>query len=122
MTMTAKHPQARERVTMGEAGRLLIPDALLAELADTYGQRIDVRAELVKAEAWAAANVARRKGDHTRLVRSWLLRAATEAERGGLFLVRRGRPSLGVVQGGAQASSKSRAVLALVGAAPLPRS
>lgn len=114
--MNAKHPHARERVTMDDIGRLLVPDAMLAELADTYGHRIEVQAELVKAAAWAAANVTRRRSDHSRLVRSWMLRAATVAERGGLFLVRADRPPLEDVHAGAQASSKGRVVLTLVGA------
>lgn len=117
--MTAKHTSPRERVTMDEAGRLLIPDALLAELADTYCHRIDVRAELAKAEGWAAAHVTKRKGDHTRLVRSWLLRAAADAERGGPLIVGSDRPALRLLQGGGQsAAGKGRAVLSLVGAAP----
>lgn len=117
--MAVKHSQARERVTMDDDGSLLIPDALLAELTDSFGQRIDVPAELTKAEAWVAANITRRKGDHTRVVRSWLLRAAAEAECGRPLEVGSDRPVLRLLQGGGQPDvGKCRAVLALVCVAP----
>lgn len=109
--MAVNHSRALERITMDEAGHLLVPDAVMADLIDAYGDRIDVLAELNKAEVWVAAKIARRKGDHTRLLQSWLLRAVADASPA---LVRGVRPVLTVIHGGAELTGRSRAVLGLV--------
>lgn len=103
-----------DRVPMDEAGRFVVSAELLADWQRIAGPRVDVKAEISRAQDWCAINLRRKTGDHAAFLRAWLQRAAGDAKQQP--------PTLAAIEGGAQAAGRGRAALSLVSAAPSVRS